>query len=66
MIDRRSVPAPHRACLHQYEDQPGGREPAGILRLDSLQTDMTASLSLGISHGSFTDRLAWQGPLRSV
>src|ERR1700761_5018951 len=48
MIDRRSVPAPHRACLHQYEDHPGGREPAGILRLDSLKTDMTASLALGV------------------
>ncbi len=40
MINRRSVPALHRACLHQ-RNQPGGKEPGEFLRPDSLKTDMT-------------------------
>jgi hypothetical protein len=44
MIDRRSVPALHRACLHQ-RNQPGGKEPGGFLCPDSLKTDMTMRLA---------------------
>src|SRR5271170_1028541 len=35
-------------------------------RYSSSSSGTAACLSLGISHGSFTDRVAWQGPLRSV
>ncbi len=41
MINRRLVPALHRACLHQ-RDQPGRKEPGGIWRPCPLKTDMTA------------------------
>jgi hypothetical protein len=40
MINRRSVPALHRACLHQ-RNQPGRKEPGGIWRPCPLKTDMT-------------------------
>jgi hypothetical protein len=40
MINGRSVPALHRACLHQ-RNQSGGKEPGGILRPEPLKTDMT-------------------------
>ena len=42
MINRRSVPALHRACLHQ-RNQPGRKKPDGILRPGPLKTDMTAA-----------------------
>src|SRR4051812_50034648 len=46
MINRRSVPAPHRACLHQ-QNQPGRREPGGIWRPCPLKTDMTTGVAGG-------------------
>ena len=41
MINRRSVPALHRACLHQTTAT-GNKTPGGILRPEPLKTDMTA------------------------
>jgi hypothetical protein len=41
MINRRSVPALHRACLHLMQ-QPETEKTDGILRPDPLKTDMTA------------------------
>ena len=41
MINRRSVPALHRACLHQRNNR-NDKEPSGIMRLGPLKTDMTA------------------------
>src|SRR4051794_34605401 len=41
MINRRSVPALHRACLH-LQHQPATKNPDGNLRPVSLKTDMTA------------------------
>jgi hypothetical protein len=40
MINRRSVPAPHRACLHQSNNR--DKRASGILRPTPLKTDMTA------------------------
>jgi hypothetical protein len=41
MINRRSVPALHRACLHQ-RTQPEVKAPDANLRPNLLKTDMTA------------------------
>src|ERR1700739_181149 len=42
MINRRSVPALHRACLHQ-RNQPEGKKSAGCeFTFKPLKTDMTA------------------------
>jgi hypothetical protein len=41
MINRRSVPALHRACLH-LKIQPGEKHLGGIPRPEPLKTDMTA------------------------
>jgi hypothetical protein len=41
MINRRSVPALHRACLHLIH-HPEQKKPDEILRPEPLKTDMTA------------------------
>jgi hypothetical protein len=43
MINRRSVAALHRACLHQ-QNQPEVKAPDVNLRPTLLKTDMTAGL----------------------
>jgi hypothetical protein len=50
MINRRSVPALHRACLHQ-QNQPEVEAPDVNLRPSLLKTDMTAGVAGEVGGG---------------
>jgi len=57
MINRRSVPALHRACLHQ-RNRPVRKEPGGIWRPCPLKTEMTAFLLGGAAYQRWQGRKA--------
>src|SRR5208283_4663246 len=56
MINRRSVPALHRACLHQ-QNKPEVKAPDVNLRPSLLKTDMTAGVAseAGCGIGAWLD-----------
>jgi glyoxylase-like metal-dependent hydrolase (beta-lactamase superfamily II) len=54
MINRRSVPALHRACLHQ-QNKPEVKAPDVNLRPSLLKTDMTAGMV--VDPGGDVDRI---------
>jgi hypothetical protein len=51
MINRRSVPALHRACLYQ-QNQPEVKAPDVNLRPSLLKTDMTAGVAGEVGGGA--------------